>query len=43
MIAHILMFWFKTFDSENTVISFLKKNLQNADLHKRVLNKIMTT
>ena len=39
MIAHILMFWFKTFDSENTVTSLLKKNLQN----KRVLNKIMTT
>ena len=45
------MSWFKTFDSkqkntestERQKTSFPKETVENADLHKPVLNKIMTT
>ena len=44
------MSWFKTFDSkqktqkeQKTKNQFLNRIVENADLHKPVLNKIMTT
>ena len=45
------MSWFKTFDSkqkntestERRKTSFPKETVENADLHKPVLNKIVTT
>ena len=50
MITHILMSWFKnltqrkiTESTERRKTSFRKEIVENADLHKPVLNKIMTT
>ena len=51
MITHMLMSWFETFDSkqkntkstERWKTSFSKETVENADLHKAILNKTMTT
>ena len=46
MITHILMSWFKIKNIESTErrkTSFPKEIVENADLHKPTLNKIMTT
>ena len=50
MITHILMSWFKTFDStknaettETQKISFPKEIIENPDLLRPVLNKKMST
>ena len=51
MATDILMSWFKTFDSkqktqkstERLKTSFPKETVENADLHKAVLRKTMTT
>ena len=50
MMRHILVSWFKTFDSiKNTEStkrrksSFPKEIVENADLYKPVLNEIMTS
>ena len=42
MMTHILMSWFKE-STERRQTSFLKETVENADLHKAVLNKTMTT
>ena len=42
MMTHILMSWFKK-STELRKTGFLKETVENADLHKAVLNKIMTT
>ena len=41
MMSHILMSWFK--ESTERQKTFLKENVENADLHKAVLKKTMTT
>ena len=41
MMTHILMSWFKE-STERRTTSFLKETVENADLHKAVLNKTMT-
>ena len=50
MITHILTSWFKTFDlkkieasTERWKNNFPKEIVENVDLHKPVLNKIITT
>ena len=46
MITHILMSWFKIKNIESTErrkTSFPKEIVENADLHKSVINKIMAT
>ena len=50
MITHILIFRFKKFDSKQKTqkaqrrkTSFPKETVENAHLHKAVLNKTMTT
>ena len=40
--THLSMFWFKE-STERRKTSFLKEIVENADLHKAVLNKTMTT
>ena len=40
--THILMSWFKE-STDRRKTSFLKETVENADLHKAVLNKTMTT
>ena len=40
--THILMPWFKE-STKRQKISFLQETIENADLHKAVLNKTMTT
>ena len=40
--THILMSWFKG-STDKRKTSFLKETAKNADLHKAVLNKKMTT
>ena len=40
--THLSMFWFKE-STERRKTSFLKEIVENADLHKVVLNKTMTT
>ena len=40
--THLSMFWFKQ-STESRKTSFLKETVENADLHKAVLNKTMTT
>ena len=50
MITHILISWFKTFDSkqkntestERRKTSFPKETVENADLHEAALNKTKT-
>ena len=42
MMTHILMSWFKE-STERQKTSFLKETVENADLHKAVLKKTMTT
>ena len=42
VITHILMSWFKE-STERWKTSFLKETVENADLHKAVLKKTMTT
>ena len=42
MMTHILMSWFKE-STEKKQTNFLKETVENADLHKAVLNKTMTT
>ena len=42
MMTHILMFWFKEI-TERQKTSFLKETVENADRHKTILKKIMTT
>ena len=42
MMTHVLMFWFKE-GTERRKTSFLKETVENADLHKAVLKKTMTT
>ena len=42
MMTHILMSWFKE-STERRKTSFLKESVENADLHKAVLKKTMTT
>ena len=42
MMTHILMSWFKE-STERRKTSFLKESVENADLHKTVLKKKMTT
>ena len=42
IIWHILMSWFKE-STERRKTSFLEETEENADLHKAVLNKTMTT
>ena len=39
--THILMSWFKE-STDRRKTSFLKETVENADLHKAVLNKTMT-
>ena len=41
MVAHILISWFKEI-TERQKTSFLKETVENADLHKAILNKTMT-
>ena len=41
MMTHILMSWFKE-STEKKQTNFLKETVENADLHKAVLNKTMT-
>ena len=40
--THILMSWFKE-SAERRKTSFLQETVENADLHKAVLNKTMDT
>ena len=40
--THILISWFKE-SKERWKTSFLKETVENADLHKAVLKKTMTT
>ena len=40
--THILMSWFKE-STKRRKISFLKETIENADLHKAVWKKTMTT
>ena len=42
MMTHISMSWFKE-GTEKLITSFLKETVENADLHKAVLKKTMTT
>ena len=42
MMTHIFMSWFKE-SIERRKTSFLKETVENADLHKAVLKKPMTT
>ena len=42
MMTHNLMPWFKE-STEKRKTSFLKETVENADLHKAVLSKTMTT
>ena len=42
MMTHVFMSWFKKI-TERRETGFLKETVENADLHKAVLNKIMTT
>ena len=42
MMTHILISWLKESTGRRKT-SFLKETVQNADLHKAVLNKTMTT
>ena len=42
IMTDILMSWFKE-STEKRKTSFLKETVENADLHKHVLNKTMTT
>ena len=42
IMTDILMSWFKE-STEKRKTSFLKETVENADLHKDVLNKTMTT
>ena len=42
MMTQILMSWFKE-STERPKTSFLNETVENADLHKAVLNKAMTT
>ena len=42
MMTHILMFWFKE-STERWKTNFLKEIVENADVHKAVLKKTMTT
>ena len=42
MMTHILMSWFKE-SAERRKTSFLQETVENADLHKAVLNKTMDT
>ena len=42
MMTHIIMSWFKE-STERRKLSCLKETVENADLHKAVLNKAMTT
>ena len=42
MMTQILMSWFRE-STERQKTSFLKETVENADLHKVVLNKTMTT
>ena len=40
--THLSMFWFKQ-STESRKTSFLKETVENAEPHKAVLNKTMTT
>ena len=42
MMTHVIMSWFKE-STERRKPSFLKETVENADLHKVVLNKAFTT
>ena len=41
MVAHILISWSKEITKRQKT-SFLKETVENADLHKAILNKTMT-
>ena len=46
MMPYILMYWFKTKNTDSTErrkTNFPKEIVENADLHKSIVNKIMTT
>ena len=43
MMKHILMSSFKESTERQKKTSFLKETVENADLHKAVLNKTITT
>ena len=42
MMTHVLMSWFKE-STERGKTTFLKETVENADLHKAVSKKTMTT
>ena len=43
MMTQILMSWFKESTERQKKTSFLKETVENADVHKAVLKKTMTT